>query len=75
MGYYGINSDTAFQLLCRWSQDANTKLRRIAELLTDAAAHSSRRPPAPPHEIARQVPPPPEAAAKPDQPGRTRNRA
>ena len=38
MGYYAINDDNAFQLLRHWSQETNTKLRRIAELLTESAA-------------------------------------
>ena len=54
MGYYGIDTDTAFQLLCHWSQDTNTKLRRIAELLTESAAHPAGSRPAP-HEIVKQV--------------------
>jgi hypothetical protein len=53
MGYYGISSDSAFQLLCRWSKNTNTKLRRIAELLTDSATHHASRRPAP-HQIVQQ---------------------
>jgi ANTAR domain len=53
MGYYGIDSDTAFQFLCRWSQDTNTKLRYIAELLTESAASGAGSRPAP-QEIVRQ---------------------
>ena len=58
MGYYGISSDTAFQLLCRWSQDTNTKVRRIAELLADTVANSAGNRPAPPHEIVQASPSP-----------------
>jgi hypothetical protein len=53
MGYYGIDNGTAFQLLCRWSQNTNTKLRRIAELLTKSAASGAGGRQAP-HEIVGQ---------------------
>ena len=53
MGHYGINNDTAFQLLRRWSQETNTKIRHIAELLTESAADGagSRRAP---HQVIEQ---------------------
>jgi ANTAR domain len=38
MGHYRITDDAAFELLRRWSQDSNTKIRHIAELLTASAA-------------------------------------
>ena len=54
MGYYRIDSDTAFQLLRHWSQDSNTKLRSIAEQLIETTVHPSGRRPGPPHELVRQ---------------------
>jgi hypothetical protein len=54
MGYYRINADTAFQLLRRWSQDSNAKVRRIAELLTDTTTQAPGEPAAP-HEIATRL--------------------
>jgi hypothetical protein len=54
MGHCGIGSDTAFQLLRRSSQDGTIKLRRLAELLVDAAAHAADSRPAP-HELVQQV--------------------
>jgi hypothetical protein len=57
MGYYSIDSDTAFQLLCRWSQNTNTKLRHIAEQLTDTITHHTDSRPAP-HQIVQQDLPP-----------------
>jgi hypothetical protein len=59
MGYYGIDDETAFQLLRRWSQESNTKLRRIAELLTESVAgHGADRPD--PHRIVREALPSPQ---------------
>jgi hypothetical protein len=53
MGYYGIDADTAFALLKRWSQSSNTKLREIN--YERSAASWSTPPPAkllcPPHRI------------------------
>ena len=37
IGYYGIDADTAFSLLRRWSSHHNIKLRDISQLLVDAA--------------------------------------
>src|SRR5687768_5205795 len=51
---YSINQETAFQLLSRWSQEANTKLRRIAEQLTESAASGAGSRLAPP-EIVQEV--------------------
>jgi ANTAR domain len=53
MGYYGVTADTAFQLLRRWSQDTNTKLRHIAELLINTTCTAGQG--AAPHEVAQQV--------------------
>lgn len=37
MGYYGIDADTAFAVLRRWSSHTNLKLRVISCMLVDAA--------------------------------------
>src|SRR3954451_62575 len=37
MGHYGIDADTAFALLRRWSSHTNLKLRDISRMLVDAA--------------------------------------
>lgn len=46
MGRYGVHADAAFAMLCRWSQNSNTKLHDIAETLTtsqqDAAVRDAR---------------------------------
>ena len=42
MGHCRITDDTAFELLRRWSQDSNTKIRHIAELLTASARQWDR---------------------------------
>ncbi len=34
MERYGIQAEVAFELLRRWSQESNTKLHHIAEMLT-----------------------------------------
>lgn len=39
MGYYGIDADTAFAVLRRWSSWNNTKLRDVSERLVAAASH------------------------------------
>lgn len=44
MHHYGVDADTAFQILCRWSQDTNTKLSRIAEILTAGDPNRPARP-------------------------------
>jgi hypothetical protein len=44
MGYYGIDADTAFALLKRWSQSSNTKLRDISSILVDAATSQTAEP-------------------------------
>jgi hypothetical protein len=54
MAHYRINSDTAFQLLRRWSQDGNTKIRHIADLLIDTATQPTGTRPAP-HEIVQHA--------------------
>lgn len=53
MDRYGIQADTAFDILRRWSQDTNTKLARVAEILTTGGPKrhtrpADVRPPAPP---------------------------
>jgi 3-methyladenine DNA glycosylase AlkC len=37
MGYCGIDANTAFALLKRWSQSSNTRLRNISSILVNAA--------------------------------------
>jgi len=44
MGYYGIDADTAFALLKRWSQSSNTKLRDISRILVNAATSQTAVP-------------------------------
>jgi hypothetical protein len=44
MGYYGIDADTAFALLKRWSQSSNTKLREISSILVNAATSQTAVP-------------------------------
>ena len=44
MGYYGIDADTAFALLKRWSQSSNTKLREISSILVNAATSQAAVP-------------------------------
>lgn len=56
MDRYGVEADTAFEILCRWSQDTNTKLSRIAEILTTGdpkrpTRPADARPPAPPSSL------------------------
>ena len=53
MGHYRISNDTAFQLLRHWSQDSNTKVRHIAELLTESASSGAGDRLAP-HQIVEQ---------------------
>jgi hypothetical protein len=38
IGYFGIDADTAFNVLRRWSSHTNIKLRDISQLLVDAAS-------------------------------------
>jgi hypothetical protein len=38
IGHYGIDPDTAFDMLRRWSSHTNRKLRDISEMLVTAAA-------------------------------------
>jgi hypothetical protein len=71
MGYYGISGDTAFELLRRWSQDTNTKLRRVAELLSETATHQAGSQRAP-HQIVQDSLASPGDLAKPHQ-GRGKN--
>jgi transposase len=58
MGYYGIDADTAFALLKRWSQSSNTKLREInyeiSSILVNAAT-SQTAVPAAQNRILRQT--------------------
>lgn len=56
MDRYGVEADTAFEMLRRWSQDTNTKLSRIAEILTAGDPNRPTRPaddgpPAPPPSL------------------------
>jgi ANTAR domain len=71
IGYYGIDDEAAFQLLRRWSQESNTKLRHIAELLTESAASQEANRPAP-HQTVQEVLPSPQFG-KIHQPARPNN--
>lgn len=42
MGYYGVDADTAFEMLRQWSQNRNVKLRLLSSALTAAAADPDR---------------------------------
>jgi hypothetical protein len=42
IGYFGIDADTAFNVLRRWSSHTNIKLRDISQLLVDAASTPPR---------------------------------
>lgn len=44
IGYYGVDADTAYAVLRRWSSHTNTKLNQLAEQLVETASHSSDRP-------------------------------
>src|SRR3954454_20646698 len=39
MGLYGVDADTAFTILQRWSSHTNTKLRCLSAELIDAASN------------------------------------
>lgn len=44
MGYYGIEADTAFAVLRRWSQHHNIKIRVLSAGLVTASSQPSDRP-------------------------------
>ena len=44
IGFYGVDADTAFAVLVRWSQHSNTKLHVLAAGLVTAAGQSSGQP-------------------------------
>jgi len=44
IGRFGIDADTAFEVLRRWSSHTNQKLRDISRLLVDAAAQQADAP-------------------------------
>lgn len=44
IGFYGIDPDTAFAVLVRWSQHTNTKLHRVAADLVAAAGEPGGHP-------------------------------
>ncbi len=48
---YGVDSDTAFGLLVRWSQNTNTKLRDLATALVLSLSNGSAEDPALAHEV------------------------
>ena len=54
MGYYGLNADTAFQLLRRWSQHSNIKVRTLAQALVDAVVQQPCSAVLPPHDLIQQ---------------------
>ena len=56
VGIYGIDADTAFAVLVRWSQHTNTKLHLLALDLVDAASKSSGQPYTGLHRLIDQMP-------------------
>lgn len=44
MGFHGVDADTAFAVLVRWSQDSNTKLHVVAAGLIAATSQPSGQP-------------------------------
>ena len=44
MGYYGVDADTAFRLLRRWSSIRNIKLRTLSAAITEAAGQPDPKP-------------------------------
>jgi hypothetical protein len=44
MGYYGVDAETAYAILRRWSSTANTRLNQLCEQLTTAAAQPGQEP-------------------------------
>jgi len=44
MGYYGVDAETAYAILRRWSSTANIKLNQLCEQLTTAAAQPGQEP-------------------------------
>jgi hypothetical protein len=42
IGYFGIDADTAFNVLRRWSSHTNIKLRDISQMLVNAASTPPR---------------------------------
>lgn len=54
MGHYGVDAETAFRILTRWSQTGNATIRFVAESLT-AAVHSGSATELPPYESIDQI--------------------
>ena len=44
MGYYGVDADTAFEILRRWSSIRNIKLRTLSAAITEAAGQPDSKP-------------------------------
>ena len=44
MGYYGVDADTAFRLLRRWSSIRNIKLRTLSAAIAEAAGQPNPKP-------------------------------
>ena len=44
MGYYGIDADTAFEVIRRWSSIRNVKLRTLSAAITEAAGEPDPKP-------------------------------
>ena len=44
MGYYGVDADTAFELLRRWSSTCNIKLRILSAAIVEAAGQPHPEP-------------------------------
>ena len=44
MGYYGVDADTAFRLLRRWSSVRNIKVRTLSAAIVEAAGQPDPKP-------------------------------
>jgi hypothetical protein len=56
VGFYGIDADTAFAVLVRWSQHTNTKVHLLAAGLVAAASQSCGQPQAGLRRFINQLP-------------------
>lgn len=56
MGYYGLDADTAFTVLKRWSQHSNIKLRAVAQAIVDGTAQQAGNEIPPHDQIQRLMP-------------------
>jgi hypothetical protein len=58
IGYYGVDTETAFAVLVRWSQHSNTKLHVLAAGLVAAATESCGQPHAGLRRFIQELPAP-----------------